>query len=853
MRYLLLFLLLTTSAYAQKEYSRWYFGIGYGLNFNAGSPPDTSQGHNSQLFYEGSAGICNASTGDLLFYTNGIDVYDNQHAIMPNGDGTFNDGLKGDYSGAQTALIIPMPEDPNRYYIFTADHEGYNDEGKHNGLHYSIVDLTLRSGHGDVSIKNVKVMDTCAEAQTAVKHPNGRDYWVIHHGLKNNYFYVRLVTPSGISDPVESQVGSTDYPADKKSIGSLKASPNGRKLAYSLYTGLVEIYDFDPCTGQISNPVTLKPASAGTEWAYANSFSPNSSKLYFNYTGALWQYDVSLPSTREIQNSGTIVTDPADPAYVFYDGGIQLGPDGKIYVRPSYLDPYLSVINNPDLPASACGLDIYAFKWPGGQSNSWIGLPNNIDANPEGGTAAASISGDTVLCEGESTVLSAPSGPYTYLWSNNETTQTITVSTPGSYWVQVIGSSVCGTGSDTVQVVVSAPPQPVVTPDGTSGICQGESITFTVSQPYAAYQWSNGATTQSITVSQAGTYTVTVTDANGCTGDTTVTLVVDEPPTVTITSDRTLSICEGDSVRLTAEVTGSASGFLWSTGETTPSIVVGRTGAYTVTATGLSGCIAIDSVDVVASEGKVVRLSLARDVLATPGDSTDVALRLEDAIDDIAPGSLSKLKIGYDTTMMRPLMPIDNSISERMTRGTLLQGWGVKGSIPTAGILELELIAPAGVMPITGTGELLRIPFATFITVGDTSVVALESDVQLMIDSTENPCLNWVTSVGHLRMELCGLNDRLIVLGLEKYALEPPTPNPFNPATEIRFTLGLDGPTRLHILDMAGRVVETLIDGQLSEGSHSITWNASTFPSGLYYCRVQSGDWSRTGSLLLVK
>ena len=77
MRYLLLFLLLTASAFAQKEYSRWYFGIGYGLNFNVGSPPDTSQGHNSQLFYEGSAGICNPSTGDLLFYTKAMKLETN--------------------------------------------------------------------------------------------------------------------------------------------------------------------------------------------------------------------------------------------------------------------------------------------------------------------------------------------------------------------------------------------------------------------------------------------------------------------------------------------------------------------------------------------------------------------------------------------------------------------------------------------------------------------------------------------------------------------------------------------------------------------------------------------------------
>jgi hypothetical protein len=776
---------------------------------------------------------------------------------MPNGDGTFGNGLNGDYSGAQTALIVPMPEDLNKYYIFTVDQEGYIEPSI--GMHYSIVDMTLNGGRGDVTTtKNVQLMTTCSEVQTAVKHPNGRDYWVIHHGLKDNYFYARLVTPTGISNPVTSQVGSANYPANVLSIGSLKASPNGRKLAYSIYNGLVEIYDFDPCTGTVSNAITLKPIGSGATWAYANSFSANSSKLYFNYTGALWQYDVSLPSATAIQNSGTVVIDPADPTYSFSAGGMQLGPDGKIYVRPAFLGPLLGVINNPDTTAAACGFDLDAYIWPGGQQINWIGLPNNIDANSSELTATVNITGDTVLCEGESSVLSAPSGPYTYLWSNNETTQSITVSAGGSYWVQVIGSSSCGSGSDTVQVVVSPPPIPVVTPDGTSRICRGDSITFTVSQNYAGYQWSNGATAQSITVHEAGTYSVTVTDNNGCVGTSAVTLVIDDAPAVSISSDGPLSLCKGGSVRLTAVVTGVANGLLWSTGETSTSIIVQQPGIYTVTATGASGCIARDSIKVItASGGEVVRLSLARDVLGRPGDSVIVPLRLENAIDNIDAASLKlKLKIGYDTTMMRPLLPIDIKNSERLTRGTLLEGWGVLGSIPATGVLELELIAPRGAMPITGTGELLRIPFATFITVidaRDTSVVSLESEVPLTIDSSAIPCLSWVPAAGHLRLELCGLSNRLMILNFEKYALEPPSPNPFNPATEIRFTLGLDGPTRLEILDIAGRVVETLIDGQLSEGSHNITWNASAFPSGLYYCRVQSGDWSRTGTLLLVK
>jgi hypothetical protein len=183
-------------------------------------------------------------------------------------------------------------------------------------------------------------------------------------------------------------------------------------------------------------------------------------------------------------------------------------------------------------------------------------------------------------------VLSAPSGPYSYLWSNNATTQTITVSSAGSYWVQVTDTSGCGTGADTVQVTVNPKPQPVISPNGTSRICPGDSVTLTVSQTYSGYLWSTGATTRSITVKQAGTYSVTVTDSIGCTGDTTVTVAVNTAPVPVISGAS--SICQGDSTTLSAQA-GFAS-YLWSTGSTSRSIVVKTAGTYSVTVTDSNGC-----------------------------------------------------------------------------------------------------------------------------------------------------------------------------------------------------------------------------------------------------------------------
>jgi len=79
------------------------------------------------------------------------------------------------------------------------------------------------------------------------------------------------------------------------------------------------------------------------------------------------------------------------------------------------------------------------------------------------------------------------------------------------------------------------------------------------------------------------------------------------------------------------------------------------------------------------------------------------------------------------------------------------------------------------------------------------------------------------------------------------------SPNPFNPSAEIRFSLGLDGPARLTITNAAGQLVATLLDEYRMPGEQSIRWDATEFPSGLYFYRIESGPWHAEGPLLLVK
>ncbi len=233
----------------------------------------------------------------------------------------------------------------------------------------------------------------------------------------------------------------------------------------------------------------------------------------------------------------------------------------------------------------------------------------NVSPNP-----TPAISGDLNICAGESTTLTATGGA-SYLWSNGATTASINVNptTTTSYTVTATNAAGC-TGSATVTVIVN--PLPTAAISGDLEICIGQSTTLTASGGNS-YSWSTGATTASINVSPATTtsYSVTVTNANGCTDVETATVIVNPLPTASISGD--LNICTGQSTTLTA--TGGTS-FIWNTGATTASITVNPlfTTSYSVTVTNGNGCTATASVSVNVGTGPTVEI-MPGDVALCPG------------------------------------------------------------------------------------------------------------------------------------------------------------------------------------------------------------------------------------------
>lgn len=388
--------LLLISAYlfclpllSQKETNFWHFGYKAGLDFNSGSPVAVTNGQLNTM--EGCAAMSDKSTGQLLLYTDGVLVWDKTHTQMPNGF-----GLLGHFTTTQSAIIIPDPGNPNKYYIFTVDAQagGVGSNG-YGGLAYSIVDMTLNTGLGDVTIKNQKLITPTTEQLTAVAHCNGNDYWVITHQWNTNSFYAYLVTASGIQPPVVSSIGSvvSTFPCWQ---GQMKASPNGKMLAWTIVfdpVNRVNLFRFNNTTGVISNQINV---STG-DYAYGVEFSPDNSKLYVssNQNGVL-QYTIGCNNVSGRIRVGPGLSGSPNPS----TKALQLGIDGKIYVARFAPATFLDVINNPNAAGAGCIYTINTLSLSGRSCD--YGLPNFIQSyfNFAGSIPPTTnfLGKDTVLC-----------------------------------------------------------------------------------------------------------------------------------------------------------------------------------------------------------------------------------------------------------------------------------------------------------------------------------------------------------------------------------------------------------------------------------------------------------------------
>ena len=518
-----LFVLLSLSLYAQRETDNWYFGLENAVSFASGTP-EYRQGSQIRNL-EGCASISD-SEGNLLFYTAGDTVYNQRHQPMPNGK-----DLMGDYSATQSAIIVPFPSHVGKYFIFTVDAcQNFLSAG----FRYSVVNMALNNGLGDVSVKNILITDLVAEKITAVLHQNQHDYWMVVHKYNSSEFWTYLLTEEGLSsEPVISQVGSwhgLDIPEDDDACalfgaarGYMKASPNGKKIAVALnrlYSA--EVFDFDALTGVISNPILF----SGYEGLYGLEFSPDSKKLYFSSTetGNIYQCNLELPDNESIINSMEIVAHEDATG-----GALQLASDGKIYI--AYLLRYgLAAISNPNTVAE----NIYYVQNAVPLNNyMYLGLPNFVPSYflPDF-TVANTCEGDSTRFECQATfAYQSVSWDFDDPASGNENHATEVVAhhvftESGTFRVKMTIYFEAAPPRSFFKTVEIRPKPDFDLPDKILE-CEQESVLLEVPLGHESYFWlPNESKENSITVYESGEYTVFVKGNNGCTKRDTVQVTI---------------------------------------------------------------------------------------------------------------------------------------------------------------------------------------------------------------------------------------------------------------------------------------------------------------------------------------
>ncbi len=329
------------------------------------------------------------------------------------------------------------------------------------------------------------------------------------------------------------------------------------------------------------------------------------------------------PSTTVVVNSNPVPTVSALGTTTFCQGG------SVTLVSPAATSYLWSPNGETNQIISASASGNYSVTIIDANGCTGTSTPTVVTVNPLP-VPVITANGPTTFCAGGNVVLST-STPYSqYLWSNGATTSSITVSAAGNYSVAVTNSNGCSATTGPTVVTVNSLPTAGISPSGTIGICSGSSITLQGSGG-TSYLWSpNNETTQNITVATAGTYFVTVTNANGCVSvSPSTTVVVNSNPVPTVSALGTTTFCQGGSVTLVASAGAS---YLWSpNGETNQIISATTSGNYSVTINDGNGCVGTSSPAVVVTVNPLPVVSYGTLAAAYCVDASPVLLTVSPA------------------------------------------------------------------------------------------------------------------------------------------------------------------------------------------------------------------------------
>jgi hypothetical protein len=397
--------------------SIWIFGDSAGIDFTNITTPipivSSTDGRGSCVSISDSLGSLQmyATTQGYLNSDWVTRIFNPQNQIVQGCDSITGEGWYNEL------ITVPRPDHSNQYYVFSVGLDLPNNQG----CYYSLVDMSLNGGLGAMVLQNIQINNlTSGDCLTAVKHGNGRDWWVINkyssQTVPNHYnrFFIYLVTGDSIHAPIIQDFNdATDGDAQK-----IIWNPSSEKFMLINTKGYMSEFDFDRCTGTIALNRNIFPEQTSnySRYFWEGAYSPNDSIFYVSTSGIfvwdtlyLLQYDLTAGNIPTSCDTLETFIDPITP------GAVRLAPDGKIYfsrgynwgfpgypypdsVRNTYVE-YLSVINSPNNLGAGCNYQPFSFYLGG--KRTYYGLPNN--PNYELGPDTGSIC-DTLLFIGQSEI-----------------------------------------------------------------------------------------------------------------------------------------------------------------------------------------------------------------------------------------------------------------------------------------------------------------------------------------------------------------------------------------------------------------------------------------------------------------
>lgn len=389
---ILTFTLQTPVVFGQLQNNNWIFGYGARVNFSGPIPVGSSNA--AIISNESTASVSDPNTGQLLFYTDGRKVWNANNQVMPNGSNL----LGGFYNSCtQGALIVPFPEDNQRYYLFTLEElEALSlSPVVDNGLRYSVVDMALNGGLGDVLVAtiNTPLANDLTEKLIVIRSTEIQGFWVIAHKKNANEFLAWKIDACGVSaQPVVSTVGSifagVPIGATEAWSGAMDASPDGNRIGMPVdWSDRIEFFDFNKTTGVVSNPLTVNvtdDSSPGFLRKYGACFSPDGSKFYYTNINSVYQLNLSTYTSAAIASSNTLIYSPILEPNAYPCLQIEQAPNNRLYVAIGNAER-LDEISSPNSLGLGCAYVTNAVSF--GPATCQLGLPAQV---PLGGFAASS-------------------------------------------------------------------------------------------------------------------------------------------------------------------------------------------------------------------------------------------------------------------------------------------------------------------------------------------------------------------------------------------------------------------------------------------------------------------------------